>query len=71
MTIKEFAEKYDIPYTTVYNASYLVKNQPMEWKNKQYVEQELKDAVRESLNRKMEKLKTKYIRAGQLMKKLM
>lgn len=71
MTIKEFTEKYDIPYTTVYNASYLVKNQPKEWKNKQYVEKELKDAVKESLNRKMEKLKTEYIRAGKLHKKLL
>ena len=71
MTIKEFSAKYDIPYTTVYNASYLVKTHPMQWKNKQFIEQELKDAVLESLNRKMEKLKAEYIRAGKLMKKLL
>lgn len=46
MTLKEFAEKYGVPYKIVYDASYLVHYyQPSPFDRKTYSEQSLYQAV--------------------------
>ena len=45
MTIKEFAEKYNVPYNIVYQATYEVKPTGNEEKAKTYDEQQLREAV--------------------------
>ena len=46
MTIKEFSQKYEIPYNIVYQATYEVKPERNDEKVKEYNEFRLKEAVR-------------------------
>lgn len=71
MTIKEFATKYDLDYSEVYNATWLVKKRPLEWHNKQFDEDELRKAVRMRQESKMIKLKHEYLKAKRNREKVM
>ena len=55
MTLKKFADKYQIPYHVVYNASYLVTPASREIYDRQYREEELKKAVRKMTVRRIRK----------------
>ena len=55
MTIKAFAEKYDIPYNLAYEASYDVKPTLCREGNKDFDEQEMKNALRSTIRRKVAK----------------
>lgn len=45
MRIKEFAEKYNITYSIVYNSTWLIKQINDSWRYKEYDENDLKYAV--------------------------
>ena len=55
MTIKAFAEKYDIPYSLAYEASYDVRPTLRREGNKDFDEQEMKIALRMTIGRKVAK----------------
>lgn len=47
MTLREFAEKYDVPYNVAYNATYKVKSYSSMMHDKEYPEDELlKESIR-------------------------
>ena len=55
MTVKEFSEKYQIPYNIVYKATYIIKPYPSFRTDYDYKEEELK---RETLRYANSRLKT-------------
>lgn len=71
MTIKEFATKYGLEYSEVYNATWLVKKRPLEWHNKQFDEDELRKAVRIRQENKILKLKREYAKAKKNLTKVL
>lgn len=56
MTIKEFSIKHEIPYSVVYNASYLVKNYTGNIRSKQYDEEDLRCAVETHMIHRIQRL---------------
>ena len=52
MTLKEFAEVYNLPYTTVWQASYDVKPRSTEYRNKDFDEEELYKSVTHMLSQR-------------------
>ena len=58
LTIKAFAEKYQLPYQTVYNATYYVHSKARRGKNREYPEQELKEALHHILTEKLERVRS-------------
>ena len=55
MTIKEFANKYNIPYRIAYEATYLVKPSFPDMVNKEYSEKELIEAVHKNMKRRIDR----------------
>jgi len=53
LTVKEFSDAYDIPYKTVYNATYKVKPVKNDIYCKEYDEDELYAAVQSEINQKL------------------
>lgn len=70
MTLKDFAEKYDIDYHTVYNASWRAKPKTQSLKFKEYDENDLKNAVRKDLTERMNRFQDGVDRTKEIMKKL-
>ena len=70
MTIKEFSEKYDIPYNMAYNASYGVKPVSTALRDRDFMEEELKKSLICQLNCKLTGLKEKQKKATQILKRL-
>jgi len=52
VTLKEFAKQYNLPYTTVWQASYDVKPASTEYRNKDFDEEELYQSVIHLLSRR-------------------
>ena len=59
MTIKEIAEKYDMPYHTVYNATYGIDTVQGIIRDKEYPEQEVIRSVRFILKERITKYTNK------------
>ena len=55
MTLKEFSDKYNVPYHIVYNASYKVHTVSNLQKDRDYDEADLFDATREQIRKRIEK----------------
>ena len=68
MTIKEFSEKYGIKYSIVYNASYYVRlSSTMDYRNRQFDEKELMEAVRTLVLNRYSIYRDKAEKYGKLM----
>ena len=64
MTLKEFAEKYKVPYHIVYESSYMVQPVGTMQRDRDFPEDDLFDAVDKILNKRM-KRHTALLRTAQ------
>ena len=70
MTIKEFAEKYKIPYNVAYNATYNVKPRTTWMHDRDYPEDEMKAELIGILTDREERLRRNLTRTTMLLTKL-
>ena len=59
VTIKEFADKYDLPYHTVWEATYKVKPESTWFRDRDYPENKLKIALIENTKHRIRRYKKK------------
>lgn len=71
MTVKEFSQKYGVDYSTVYNATWLIKSQTDSLRYRQYDETELLNAVHKTLSDRIHRHENELSKAKAQLKRLL
>ena len=69
MTIGEFAKKYDLDYSVVYNATWLIRSKSQSLRLRLFSEHELKEAIREIAQNRIDRIEGDLKRAMTILEK--
>lgn len=70
MRVNEFVEKYGVPYQIAYNSTWLVKQDFQTRANRNYDEEQLKEAVTEFLNQRMKRHRAVIEKSEQILERM-